>query len=59
MKRIISDGKIKEFFTQFSEILEDICLANATAHGRKNDFVSEDEMFDLLKGKYKHHGTQT
>ncbi len=33
------------------DAVEDVGLANAIAEGRKNDFVSEDEIFSILDGK--------
>jgi hypothetical protein len=32
------------------EALEEIGLASAISEGRKNDFVSEDEVFSILNG---------
>ncbi len=32
------------------EALEEVGLANAIIEGRKNDFVSEDEIFAILNG---------
>lgn len=39
----------KELFTEiFQAALEEIGLANAIAEGRKNEFVSEENIFALL-----------
>lgn len=67
MELTISDEKTKELLAQvisemlvkrrdvFQEIiveaLEEIGIGNAIAEGRKNDFVSEDRIFDILEGK--------
>ena len=32
------------------EALEEVALANAITEGRHDDFVSEDEIFSILKG---------
>ena len=66
MELTISDEKTKELLTEvliemiqqkrevFYEIvldaLEDVGLANAIAEGRKNDFVSEDKIMEVLEG---------
>lgn len=67
MELTISDDKTKELLAEvisemlikrrdvFQEIiveaLEEIGLGNAIAEGRKNDFVSEKNIFDILEGK--------
>jgi tRNA A37 threonylcarbamoyladenosine modification protein TsaB len=33
------------------EALEEVGLANAIIEGRENNFVSEDDIFSILKGK--------
>uniref|UniRef100_UPI004056D9B2 hypothetical protein n=1 Tax=Candidatus Electronema sp. TaxID=2698783 RepID=UPI004056D9B2 len=64
MELSISDAKTKELLTEvmiellrtkrdlirdiFMEALEEVGLANAIAEGRKNEFVSEEEVFSLL-----------
>jgi hypothetical protein len=64
MELSISDEKTKEIFTEilidllktrkdlFAEIIqeamEEVGLANAIMEGRKNDFVSEAEVFSIL-----------
>jgi hypothetical protein len=64
MELSISDDKTKELLTEvmiellrtkrdlirgiFMEALEEVSLANAIAEGRKNEFVSEEEVFSLL-----------
>jgi len=64
MELSISDEKTKEIFTEilidllktrkdlFAEIIqetiEEVGLANAIMEGRKNDFVSEAEIFSIL-----------
>ena len=69
MQISISDEKTKELLTEVIvellktkrdvlydvvlEALEEVGLANAIAEGRKNDFVSEDEVFALLDGELK------
>jgi hypothetical protein len=69
MELSISDEKTKELLTEVIvellktkrevlydvvlEALEEVCLANAISEGRKNDFVSEDEIFSLLDGELK------
>lgn len=69
MELSISDEKIKELLTEVIvellktkrevlydvvlEALEEVGLANAISEGRKNDFVSEDEIFSLLDGELK------
>ncbi len=69
MQISISDEKTKELLTEVIvellktkrdilydvvlEALEEVGLANATAEGRKNDFVSEDEIFSLLDDEIK------
>lgn len=69
MQISISDEKTKELLTEVIvellktkrdvlydvvlEALEEVGLANAIAEGRKNDFVSEDEIFALLDGELK------
>ena len=68
MELLISDEKTKEIFTEilidllktrkdlFAEIiqeaLEEVSLANAIMEGRKNDFVSEAEVFSILVYEY-------
>ncbi len=67
MELTISDEKTKELLTEvlvemiqkkrevFYEIvleaLEETGLANAIAEGRENNFVDEEEIFDILEGK--------
>lgn len=69
MELSISDEKTKELLTEVIvellktkrevlydvvlEALEEVGLANAISEGRKNDFVSEDEIFSLLDGELK------
>ncbi len=69
MELSISDEKTKELLTEVIvellktkrdvlydvvlEALEEVGLANAIAEGRKDDFVSEDEIFSLLDGRIK------
>jgi vacuolar-type H+-ATPase subunit D/Vma8 len=69
MELSISDEKTKELLTEVIvellktkrdvlydvvlEALEEVGLANAIAEGRKNDFVSEDDIFSLLDGGIK------
>jgi len=64
MELSISDEKTKELLTEVMidllktkrdilydvvlEALEEVGLANAIAEGRKNEFVSEDEVFSIL-----------
>ncbi len=64
MELSISDAKTKELLTEvmiellrtkrdlirdiLMEAIEEIGLANAIAEGRKNEFVSEEEVFSLL-----------
>lgn len=43
--------KREVFYDIVREALEEIGLANAIEEGRKDDFVSEDEIFDILEGK--------
>lgn len=66
MELTISDEKTKELLTEvliemmrtkrdvfqeiFLEALEEVGLANAIREGRKDDFVSEDEVMNVLKG---------
>ncbi|MEE2716554.1 MAG: hypothetical protein VX610_03920 [SAR324 cluster bacterium] len=65
MELTISDEKTKEIFTEIFvdlaktkrsvlyeivlEALEEVGLANAIAEGRKNDFVTEDQIFAILE----------
>jgi len=67
MELIISDEKTKEIMTEeivelienkreifydiILEALEEIGLANAVSEGRKNEFVSEDRIFNILEDK--------
>ncbi len=67
MELVISDEKTKELLTEvitemikqkreifyeiISEALEEIGLANAIAEGRKNEFVNEDRILNVLEGK--------
>ncbi|OQX24383.1 MAG: hypothetical protein BWK80_21090 [Desulfobacteraceae bacterium IS3] len=67
MELIISDEKTKELLTEvivelienkreifydiILEALEEIGLANAVSEGRKNEFVSEDRIFNILEDK--------
>lgn len=64
MELSISDEKVKELFAEIitemlktkksilydivQEVLEDIGLANAITEGRKNEFVSEDEILSII-----------
>ena len=66
MELTISDEKTKELLTEalvemiqqkrevFQEILlealEEVGLANAIKEGRKDDFVGEDEVMEILEG---------
>ena len=66
MELTISDEKTKELLTEvlvemiqqkrgvfheiFLEALEAVGLANAIATGRKNEFVSEGEIMNILEG---------
>ncbi len=63
---MLNDEKVKELLTEviinlikanrgllhevILEVLEEVGLANAISAGRKNDFVSEDEIFSILNG---------
>ena len=38
-----------EFYDLVLEVLEDVALANAIRHGRKNKFVDEDRIMALLE----------
>jgi hypothetical protein len=41
----------KELFAEiFRDALEEVGLANAIAEGRKNEFVSEEDIFTILDG---------
>jgi len=67
MELLISDEKTKELLTEvivelienkreifydiILEALEEIGLANAVSEGRKNEFVSEDRIFNILEDK--------
>lgn len=67
MQIVISDEKTKELLTEifvemmekkrevfqeiFVEALEEVGLANAIKEGRKNEFVGEDEITDILECK--------
>lgn len=67
MELTISDEKTKELLTEvlvemmqqkreiFQEILlealEEVGLANAISEGRKNEFVGEDRVMDILEGE--------
>jgi hypothetical protein len=67
MELIISDEKTKQLLTEvivelienkreifydiILEALEEIGLANAVSEGRKNEFVSEDRIFNILEDK--------
>jgi hypothetical protein len=69
MQISISDEKTKELLTEVIvellktkrailydvvlEALEEVGLATAIAEGRKNDFVSEDDIFSILDGELK------
>ncbi|MGB7512087.1 MAG: hypothetical protein WBP54_12480 [Pelodictyon phaeoclathratiforme] len=69
MELHISDEKTKELLSEvvvellktkknllydvIIEALEDVGLANAIAEERKNEFVSEDEIFSILDGNSK------
>lgn len=64
MELSINDEKVKELFAEIitemlktkksilydivQEVLEDIGLANAISEGRKNEFVSEDEILSII-----------
>ena len=66
MELLISDEKTKELLTEVVvdllktkrnvlydivlEALEEVGLANAITEGRKNEFVSEDEIFSIIHG---------
>ncbi len=66
MELTISDEKTKELLTEvlvemiqqkrevfqeiFLEALEEVGLGNAIAEGRENDFVSENEILNVLEG---------
>lgn len=65
MEFTISDEKTKELLTEIItemikqkkeifydiilEAMEEECLANAIIKGRKNEFVSEEKIFDILE----------
>jgi hypothetical protein len=67
MELSINDEKTKEIITEIivellqtrkelfadiiKETLEELALANAIIEGRKNDFVSEEEIFSILEDK--------
>jgi len=69
MELSISDEKTKELLTEVMidllktkrdilydvvlEALEEVGLANAIAEGRKDEFVSEDEIFSILDNDAK------
>jgi len=69
MELSISDEKSKELLTEVIvdllktrrevfydvvlEAMEEVGLANAIAEGRKNDFVSEEQIFSLLDSASK------
>ena len=69
MKLTISDEKTKELLTEVVlellktkrnvlydvvlEALEEVGLANAISEGRKDVFVSEDEIFSIIDGASK------
>lgn len=42
--------KRSEFYDIVVEAIEDIGLANAIAEGRKDEFVTEEEVFSILDG---------
>ncbi|MDI6735662.1 MAG: hypothetical protein QME42_05645 [bacterium] len=66
MELSISDAKMKEIIKEYIieiikekrkdcheiilESIEEVGLANAIREGRKNKFVSEDRIFEILKG---------
>ena len=66
MELAIKDEKVKEliqeviiemvkekknvFYEIMSEALEEVALANAIRKGRKNKFVSEDRILEILEG---------
>ena len=66
MELLISDEKTKELLTEVVvellktkrnvlydvvlEALEEVGLANAIVEGRKDEFVSEDEIFSIIDG---------
>ena len=69
MELSISDEKTKELLTEVIvdllktrrevfydvvlEAMEEVGLANAIAEGRKNDFISEEQIFSLLDSASK------
>ncbi len=57
MKELITDVLVEmmqerreEFYAIVLEALEDVGLANAIAEGRKDEFVSEESVFEILEG---------
>jgi hypothetical protein len=67
MELSFDDAKVKELLTEIiaemmkqkrevfynivSDVLEDAGLGNAIAEGRKNEFVSEETIFNILEEK--------
>ncbi len=54
LAEVISEMLVKKrgvFHEIILEAMEEIGLANAVAEGRRNDFVDENIIFDILKGK--------
>jgi hypothetical protein len=45
--------KREVFYEIILEALEEVGLANAIIEGRKNDFVSEEQIFSILDGETK------
>jgi L-lactate utilization protein LutC len=45
--------KREVFYEIILEALEEVGLANAIIEGRKNDFVSEEQIFSILDGDTK------
>lgn len=53
MTEVLSEmmhDKREVFYEIVLEALEDVGLANAIKDGRKNDYASEDEVMEILKG---------
>lgn len=54
LAEVISEMLVKKrgvFHEIILEAMEEIGLANAVAEGRRNDFVDENIIFDILEGK--------
>ena len=49
----LAKTKREVFYEIMLEALEEVGLANAIAEGRKNKFVSEDDIFSILEGEIK------